>query len=75
MKISQLKNYPMIAVFGGRNAEPNTLKEAYNFGKIAAKNKWIVLCGGKGGVMEAICEGVAKSNGLSIGILPAMTKK
>lgn len=75
MKISQLHTYPLIAVFGGRKAEPSTLKEAYNFGKSAANNNWIVLCGGKGGVMESVSKGVKKSNGLSIGILPGNDKR
>jgi len=30
----------------------------------------IVVCGGLGGVMEAVCEGVAKGGGVSVGILP-----
>jgi uncharacterized protein (TIGR00725 family) len=75
MKLSQLNNYPLIAVFGGRKAELNTLEEAYNFGKLAAKNNWIILCGGKGGVMESVCKGVSESNGLSIGILTGNDKK
>ena len=75
MKLSQLNKYPLIAVFGGRKAEPNILEEAYNFGKLAAKHNWIILCGGKGGVMESVCKGVSESNGLSIGILPENNKK
>jgi uncharacterized protein (TIGR00725 family) len=30
----------------------------------------MLLCGGKDGVMEAACEGVASAGGMSIGLLP-----
>jgi uncharacterized protein (TIGR00725 family) len=30
----------------------------------------VVLCGGRSGVMEAACRGVARAGGLSIGLLP-----
>ncbi len=75
MKISQLNTYPIIAVFGGRKADKNILEEAYNFGKMAGKNNWIILCGGKGGVMEAVSKGVKESNGIAIGILPGNNKR
>jgi uncharacterized protein (TIGR00725 family) len=29
-----------------------------------------IICGGRAGVMEAVCRGVAKNDGISIGILP-----
>lgn len=75
MKISELNTYPIIAVFGGRRANKKTLEEAYNFGKLAGKNNWVILCGGKGGVMEAVSKGVKKANGITIGILPGENKK
>jgi uncharacterized protein (TIGR00725 family) len=33
----------------------------------------VVLCGGRGGVMRATCEGVASAGGVSVGLLPGDT--
>ena len=41
-------------------------------GRELAKNNLIVICGGKGGAMEAVCKGIHEKNGLSIGILPSI---
>ncbi|MDD5581907.1 MAG: TIGR00725 family protein [Candidatus Marinimicrobia bacterium] len=65
---------PLIAVFGGREADEKTLKEAELFGQFSAEAGWIILCGGKSGVMEAVCRGVAEKGGLSIGLLPESDK-
>ncbi|MHA1784833.1 MAG: TIGR00725 family protein [Candidatus Helarchaeota archaeon] len=39
--------------------------------KIANIKNLILICGGKGGAMEAVCKGIHEGNGLSIGILPS----
>ncbi len=43
---------------------------SYEIGREIAKSKAILVCGGRGGVMEAVCKGVYDSNGISVGILP-----
>lgn len=48
----------------------NVFEIAENIGKHIAKQKGIVLCGGKGGVMEAVCKGAKQEGGTTIGILP-----
>mgnify|MGYP000453935143 CR=1 FL=1 len=60
----------IIAVFGGREAEQKLLKEAELFGQLAAEAGWIIICGGKGGIMEAVCRGVDSRGGISVGLLP-----
>lgn len=35
-----------------------------------AQSGAILICGGRGGIMEAACKGASESNGLTIGILP-----
>lgn len=51
-------------------------KDIYKFvrdlGRTLAMNDYIVVCGGKGGVMEAICRGVKEGNGISVAILPSI---
>ncbi len=39
-------------------------------GKLLAQSGAILICGGRGGIMEAACKGASESNGLTIGILP-----
>ena len=39
-------------------------------GLLLARHGLTVLCGGRAGVMEAVCRGVAEGGGLSIGLLP-----
>jgi len=43
---------------------------AYEVGKTVARNNAILICGGRGGVMEAACKGVYDEGGISVGILP-----
>jgi uncharacterized protein (TIGR00725 family) len=59
-----------VAVIGPRNATPRQRKTAFSVGAGLAGLGIVLLCGGKGGVMEAACEGAASVGGLSIGLLP-----
>jgi len=59
-----------VAVVGGRRAGAADLERAHALGAALAKVGIVVLCGGRGGVMRAVCEGVATEGGLSIGLLP-----
>lgn len=38
-----------------------------------ARQGWTLVCGGRGGVMEAACKGAFESGGVTIGILPDST--
>lgn len=58
-----------IAVFGGRDINQDTYKDAVKIGKLLAEENFLIFCGGGGGVMEAICKGVGIGNGTSIGLL------
>ncbi|MFX0123320.1 MAG: TIGR00725 family protein [Candidatus Hodarchaeota archaeon] len=42
----------------------------YEIGKEVAKADAILICGGRGGVMNAACKGVYDAGGVSVGILP-----
>jgi uncharacterized protein (TIGR00725 family) len=44
--------------------------KAERIGYEIAEHKGIVVCGGKGGIMEAVCKGAKQNNGLTVGILP-----
>lgn len=60
----------LISVIGGRNVEESLLKEAEGVGRLLAKKDAILICGGLGGVMEAVSRGMRSEGGLTVGILP-----
>jgi uncharacterized protein (TIGR00725 family) len=65
--------YPMripIGVIGPREASEGQLAAALKVGELLGDCRLTVLCGGRQGVMQAVCEGVARVGGLSIGLLP-----
>ena len=43
---------------------------AEELGELLAKNGIVVITGGKGGVMRAVCKGAKKAGGLTVGIMP-----
>jgi hypothetical protein len=47
-----------------------TLEVAEQVGRLIARKGGVVVCGGHGGVMKAVCRGAKEENGLTIGILP-----
>ncbi len=59
-----------VAVVGAREARPDQLEAAEALGLQLAGMGLTVLCGGRQGVMEATCRGVARGGGISIGVLP-----
>lgn len=60
-----------VGVIGTRNPDDTQSLLAENIGRRLAQLGLIVICGGKAGVMEAACRGVASvPGGLSIGLLP-----
>ncbi len=64
----------IIGVCGSGNLHgKNALKIFENaeiIGREIAKNNGVLICGGKGGIMEAVCKGAKQEQGLTIGILP-----
>ncbi len=65
----------LISVIGGADCESNVIKLAERLGEVIASKGVAVVCGGLGGVMEAVCRGAKKSNGVTIGILPTLEKE
>ncbi|WP_341898044.1 hypothetical protein [Ferrovibrio terrae] len=59
-----------VSVIGPRDGGPAQLAAAERLGEILAECGFAVACGGRQGVMEAVCRGVATKGGLSIGLLP-----
>jgi len=47
-----------------------TLDVAAKVGRLIAQRGGVLVCGGRGGVMEAACRGAKELNGLTVGLLP-----
>lgn len=62
-----------IGVIGGHHATNAQHVAARSLGEELAGAGLTVLCGGRRGVMLAVCEGVAACGGVSIGLLPGET--
>lgn len=59
-----------IGVIGPREATPAQLAAALEVGELLGDCRLTVICGGRQGVMQAVCEGVARVGGLAVGLLP-----
>lgn len=59
-----------IGVIGPREASPEQLAAAEAAGAALGTIGFSVVCGGRQGIMEAVCRGVASAGGISIGLLP-----
>lgn len=60
-----------IAVLGSSRAGPDgpDYQNALAIGREIARRGGRVVCGGYGGVMEAVCRGASEANGTSLGVL------
>lgn len=63
-----------VAVVGSGSAEREHLLLAEDVGRLLAGRGIIVVCGGLGGVMEAVCRGAKSAGGMTVGILPGLDR-
>jgi hypothetical protein len=59
-----------VSVIGGGTVGDETYEIARAVGQELASRGHRVVCGGRGGVMEAVCRGASEEGGEPIGILP-----
>lgn len=62
-----------ISIIGGDagSCTEDDCRRAEELGKGIAERGHILICGGRGGVMEAACKGAKEEGGTTIGILPS----
>ena len=72
---TSVQRAPMIAVIGGATADDATCIQAERVGQELARAGAVMVCGGRGGVMEAACRGASRGGGVTIGILPGGSKE
>lgn len=61
---------PIVAVVGGSTCTPEEADLAAAVGRLLAEGGAVLVCGGLGGVMEAVAKGAKGSGGITVGILP-----
>lgn len=61
---------PLIAVIGGSTCTPKEAAVAEETGRLLAQRGAVLVCGGLGGVMEAVARGAKANGGTTVGILP-----
>jgi len=59
-----------VSVIGGGTVGEDEEQAAYRVGRLLGERGHELVCGGRGGVMEAACRGANEVGGLTIGILP-----
>ena len=60
----------IIAVIGDSSCSPDEARLAEAVGEQLAERGATIICGGLGGVMEAVCRGAKVKGGLTVGVLP-----
>jgi hypothetical protein len=59
-----------VAVVGGDTCSEEIARMAEAVGRELARRGVVLVCGGRGGVMEAACRGAKAAGGTTVGILP-----
>jgi uncharacterized protein (TIGR00725 family) len=64
-----------VAVIGSATCSPEIAAVAEQVGRQIARQGAVLVCGGRGGVMEAACRGAKAEGGLTVGILPGADRQ
>lgn len=65
----------IVSVIGGHACNKEVEQLAHKLGKKLAEVADIVVCGGLGGVMKAVCSGFKAGGGLTLGIITSYDRK
>lgn len=61
---------PVVGVIGAGEADQRLRDAAREVGRGIARLRAVLLCGGRGGVMEAAARGAFEAGGITVGLLP-----
>ena len=67
-----MKRKSAVSVIGPGECSEWEAQAAKSVGRLLASNDVTVICGGRGGVMEAVCRGAQDAGGVTVGILPGL---
>ena len=59
-----------VSVVGGSTVDARVAERTRTLGELLGERGHVVVCGGLGGVMEAVCAGATRAGGETVGILP-----
>lgn len=65
----------IVGVIGGHACSREVEQSAHQLGKKLAKVADILVCGGLGGVMKAVCSGFKAGGGLTLGIITSYDRQ
>ncbi len=65
-----MKRKKQVVLIGDSGEFPDKNEAAYKIGKFVAENGWVLLSGGRTGVMNAASKGAFEANGISVAITP-----
>jgi uncharacterized protein (TIGR00725 family) len=63
-----------VAVVGAGEASAEQFAAAEEVGRLLGERGAVVVCGGRGGVMEGACKGALAGGGTTLGILPGLDR-
>ncbi len=64
-----------VAVIGSASCDETVAALARELGREIARRGAVLVCGGRGGVMEAACQGAKAEGGTTVGILPGIDRR
>ncbi|MGD9147707.1 MAG: TIGR00725 family protein [Anaerolineae bacterium] len=64
-----------VAVIGSASCSAEVATLAEEVGREIARRGAVLVCGGRGGVMEAACRGAKAEGGMTVGILPGADRR
>ena len=73
-KFTDLSSLNRVGVIGGNSPDPESEKNGERMGKLIAENGYILVNGGRSGIMEASAKGAKYAGGFVISILPGESR-
>jgi hypothetical protein len=70
-----VKSNAVIAVIGAADCDDGVMALAEAVGREVARRDALLVCGGRGGVMEGACRGAHAAGGMTVGILPGTDRE
>lgn len=68
-------NSHYISVIGASRCSDRDAARAEELGRLLAEHGFVIVCGGRDGIMEAVARGAKAMGGVTIGILPDADRK
>jgi uncharacterized protein (TIGR00725 family) len=65
----------VVGVIGAGDCSEEIYGLARELGRMIGEKGWVMVCGGLGGVMEAAARGCFEAGGMTLGILPGISRK